>query len=1431
MKLSYQIVLVLFVLFFAQGCNNNPDFELSEISGYIVEDTNSIAEVKLVDANGVALKETKTNNKGKYTFYIDDEVKNKFKTNGLLAIEGIKKQKKFRGLILNYSEINSKYIGSDTYLSFYSEALFKIADSLSMNYDSIKLIYDEFLKSYKQGEFDITLSSSYQFAFRNIIDEVADNIEENYYNNTPLITSNEIIEKIKSLNYFYIEELKNNAPKYSIPILKDDENSIYLQIISFKEAEADNDFSVDIDVSLKPEHFFYESAALINVNFSDENIKLNNAIIQSFYINKISKNISINEDYQEILQNGKTFQVIENNRIKLVLNQPQNSTINNRLRSISIKEEFTDVYYSGGKAYIKLVFDTEKLDFFETHINNYDLYVNVEVYDNGLFDIGFLNPDEDSNIIDLEKGTNVYEYEITQLINRFHGEDKHLPIRISLYENDFGPGNDDIVQLEKCYGFIDWENDYDNATIAKLTIQETMQGLDTTDYGDNVFDNKKGYETKHLNSTTTHRIIDFDKIVDKDILLSNINTNFPWKDTDYSKNVKWKYYNEDNRLPLLLIHGWQGNDGLTYPSKLLKYENSEFSYWHNFISYYLATSALYSKFKLYTYHYPSYKHITFNARMLKKLFDSIKSNKPNSVIGKGLNGKGIVLLVHSMGGLVARSLIEEHKSLGDNAENLIKLITLDTPHHGSPSCISNYWRTQGADLLYKDMDTPGVVDLLWDNYDNKYNAEDNHFKATVTDRNNGDSRNSRLKELSSYKYKFDYFYHYGTLNNVLTSENEDIRNMLNPYLDFLNKKFSFTGDRNELWVEIAQNKYIIYAPLTPYGLTDDPLSNPIDNDNYVLANTNLINHIGYASGGAEPIESALFSWSTINIFPTSVSELDDIPPNKQFITISSKNMYNNNKVPFRLFWDYDHETIMNGQYTSKGDWDKYIDIALINVNKSDTETTNFADIRDGISIFGESVQTVRYEYIDFASSFLHHDKTDKIVDRNNIFTSNCKYNPLRYEPVFLVLRKDLLDSLNLDNIVYHTPVDGTGDFEVDDNIILNFLYPYNEIETKIMQMEIINNDSNEVVDIDYNFSDDGKYITINPKESLLFDTAYVLRYNITGGLINGKTSTIQNTLSFMTISEDAPKDVVLIGSSSEGTFNYEGGKFQITLSPLDKNEELISNNITTDNFLFKYIKVTPIDQEDEILSWGKANVTEVQIKQYDQYSNIAGVIILDSSGSMSSNDPQNLRVEAAKKFVDTMDTDDSFSVIDFGAGTTNGQRVSRLLCDFTNDKIELKQSIDKATASGGTPLFESILDGIDMLKEYSDKSRVIIVLTDGRADSNDNLNSCILNAKDNDVMLYTIGLGSNLDFSNLGNLSSKTNGAFANASNSSELDLVYNNIGIATFKGKVNVSGEGEFIPPLLNGGNFSVSGELLTTIERKTIETSFNFTIQVEQE
>ncbi|KPA18297.1 hypothetical protein MHK_001486, partial [Candidatus Magnetomorum sp. HK-1] len=87
--------------------------------------------------------------------------------------------KKIRGLILNFNEFNDNYTDDDTYLSYYSEAVFRISDSLSFDFNITKLLYQQFLKTYQQGHFNVNLINSFQFAFRDIIEEIAQNIKNN----------------------------------------------------------------------------------------------------------------------------------------------------------------------------------------------------------------------------------------------------------------------------------------------------------------------------------------------------------------------------------------------------------------------------------------------------------------------------------------------------------------------------------------------------------------------------------------------------------------------------------------------------------------------------------------------------------------------------------------------------------------------------------------------------------------------------------------------------------------------------------------------------------------------------------------------------------------------------------------------------------------------------------------------------------------------------------------------------------------------------------------------------------------------------------------------------------------------------------------------------------------------------------------------------
>lgn len=108
---------------------------------------------------------------------------------------------------------------------------------------------------------------------------------------------------------------------------------------------------------------------------------------------------------------------------------------------------------------------------------------------------------------------------------------------------------------------------------------------------------------------------------------------------------------------LLLIHGWTGSAGT----------------WKVFIPYVLEqTSPSYSEIWLFVYN--SSLSISHNASQLKQFLMT------------QLNGAEIDIVAHSMGGLVARSMIEQY----GGSIYINRLVTLGTPHKGSPLAALEY---------------------------------------------------------------------------------------------------------------------------------------------------------------------------------------------------------------------------------------------------------------------------------------------------------------------------------------------------------------------------------------------------------------------------------------------------------------------------------------------------------------------------------------------------------------------------------------------------------------------------------------------------------------------------------------------------------------------------------------------------------------------
>lgn len=104
-------------------------------------------------------------------------------------------------------------------------------------------------------------------------------------------------------------------------------------------------------------------------------------------------------------------------------------------------------------------------------------------------------------------------------------------------------------------------------------------------------------------------------------------------------------------------------------------------------------------------------------------------------------------------------------------------------------------------------------------------------------------------------------------------------------------------------------------------------------------------------------------------------------------------------------------------------------------------------------------------------------------------------------------------------------------------------------------------------------------------------------------------------------------------------------------------------------------------------------------------------LIIDSSGSMRRNDPGNIRLTAARLFLEAMHEEDFATVIDFDTWW----RVAHSLAGLKWEKSSLKQAVSRINSLGGTNVglgLEAAYN--ELLKAPFDNTKAALLLTDGR---------------------------------------------------------------------------------------------------------------------
>lgn len=497
---------------------------------------------------------------------------------------------------------------------------------------------------------------------------------------------------------------------------------------------------------------------------------------------------------------------------------------------------------------------------------------------------------------------------------------------------------------------------------------------------------------------------------------------------------------DDTRIPLIVIHGLDANNDLDPTIKadtsnlckslqkqkefLIDTEESYFSVMNGFLS----QDYIRDKYRVYYYSYPTHKHITFNAKKLSNLLYEDKYIK--SCIK---NNRKLTFLAHSMGGLVARSMLEEHNGIwyeengswNNIGTNIIldQLITLGTPHHGSPAS-SGAWFDMGLDgddVIIKDIPNrknPGVQDLNWDNYDNIFDlvqVREDIFNLNLVKPNNtyscSDERLEELKEWyndtteSRYSFVEDFDKEYlkkkelNTENNIqevcyigveyLPLANNYFKAKLqiptypNPWLTYLNK----TLDGKDT---SYKNKYIFYGSFN--DTATEGKSNIINDDGMV---NSWLTYSGWLSGYLNdyivPLTSSLLDTS-LDAPDTLKDSGDKMIGTSEIISFAETQkeylkIVDSISPKIRVFKDYHHSRIHSGSFYSEP--------------KDMFNSNQLAGILDEKTHKNYIKQAFNEEYDTFVDNNFDLIKSDKI----------------KYDPLYIRLALDLgVDVNNLLNI-------------------------------------------------------------------------------------------------------------------------------------------------------------------------------------------------------------------------------------------------------------------------------------------------------------------------------------------------------------------------------------------------------------------------------
>lgn len=265
-----------------------------------------------------------------------------------------------------------------------------------------------------------------------------------------------------------------------------------------------------------------------------------------------------------------------------------------------------------------------------------------------------------------------------------------------------------------------------------------------------------------------------------------------------------------------------------------------------------------------------------------------------------------------------------------------------------------------------------------------------------------------------------------------------------------------------------------------------------------------------------------------------------------------------------------------------------------------------------------------------------------------------------------------------------------------------------------------------------------------------------------------------------------------LGEGSAFDFTLDGTFAEATLT-YKLNEELLVDE-DFEPGIYYYNEETQLLEELENAVWNGDTIS-VKLEHFSRYvllnkveygyvwnynlifaesgtskSSLDIAFVIDSSGSMSSNDSSNIRKKVTNDFIAKLTDNDRAAVIDF-------DNTAQVYSAFTNNKEKLYNAVTRIDSWGGTDLSSGIAAALNLFSasnyDGSGKQKCIIMLTDGGGSYSTTYTTM---AQEMEVTIYTIGLGHGVSSSVLTSIADGTGGLYFPASEAEKLYDIFDSL-------------------------------------------------------